>query len=424
MSDRMDRRRFLRTGAAGTLGLLGHGPLIAEAIPRAEPAVRAAAVAPVRCGLIGYGAWGREIADTMSRLGDAELAVVSDTYPVMRTRAERDIAGVTTEADYRAVLDDPSIPAVLVATPTHLHTQIVLDALEAGKHVYCEAPMAASVDEAQAMARAAADVEGQQAFLVGHLYRYEPQYRSVFQFIRSGALGTPTMARAQWHAKESWRRTSPNADRERALNWRLDPTVSLGLAGEQSLHAVDYASWLFDARPTSVTGFGQLMLWDDGRELPDTVQAVYAFPNNVHLVFDATLTSSFDRTHELFYGRDSTILLRDSKAWMFKEVDAPMLGWEVYARKDQFYTEKGIALVANATQLDALDLKPTDPIPGAETPLWYTLQAFLDNIAFGPYPPPAGYREGLAATVVAVKTHEAVTQGTPLMFEDAWFEVG
>jgi predicted dehydrogenase len=269
----------------------------------------------------------------------------------------------------------------------------------------------------------AAKAASKQVFQVGHLYRSEPTHRSVFQFIRSGALGKPVMARAQWHTKQSWRRASPNQERERAQNWRLDADVSTGLIGEVGLQQLDMAFWIMQALPTSVTGAGQVMLWDDGREVPDTIQTIFAFPNEARLIYDATLASSFDGEYDLYFGSASTIMLRDSKAWMFKEVDAPMLGWEVYARKDTFYKEQGIALVANATQLDAQNQDPAADDPNVETPLWYALKEFMDNINFGPYPPSAGYQEGYQAAVVAIKAHEAIMQNTTITFEDAWFNL-
>lgn len=272
------------------------------------------------------------------------------------------------------------------------------------------------------MAEAARDASDQ-IFQVGLLSRSHPNYRSVFQFIRSGALGKPTMARAQWHQKTSWLRASPNQERQIAQNWRLDTDVSTGLIGEVGTHQLDPATWLLNELPSSVTGFGQIMLWDDGREMPDTIQAVFGFPSGVHLTYDATLTSSFDGAYDLYYGRDSTIMFRDNRAWMFKEVDAPMLGWEVYARKDNFYKETGIALVADATQLDAQNVDPTEDDPNLESPLFYALREFIDNHAYGPYPPAAGYQEGYNAAVVVIKAHEAIMDDKKIEFDEGMFEV-
>jgi len=279
--------------------------------------------------------------------------------------------------------------------------------------------MASTIEDARAMALAAKNAPNQ-IFQVGQPYRSNPQHRSVFQFMRSGAIGRPVMGRAQWHSKESWRRTSPNSDRVRELNWRLDNEISIGLIGEVGVHQLDVASWVLAELPRAVTGFGQIMAWDDGRSVPDTIQAVFEFPSGLHLTYNATLSSSFDDAYEIFHGTDSTIIFRDrGKAWMFKEVDAPLLGWEVYARKDKFYKETGIALLANATQLDAQNQDPTEDDPSIESPLWYSLQEFMQNYAFGPFPPSVDYLKGYQATVVVIKANEAITQNTRIEIDEA-----
>ncbi len=366
----------------------------------------------VHCGIIGYGPQGRTITATLARVPGATVSAICDTYAPMLRRAQRDVPEATRHEDYREILDNPDIQAVIVATPTHLHRDIVLDALEAGKNVYCEAPMASSIDDAKAIAHAARDVP-EQIFQVGQIYRSNPQHRSVFQFMRSGAIGKPAMARGQWHAKESWRRASPNAERVRELNWRLDPELTTGLIGEAALLQMDVAYWVLGELPTRVQGFGQIMGWNDGREIADTIQTIFEFPSGLHLIFDATLVSSYEEAYEVYMGSESTIVFRDrGKAWMFKEVDSLMLGWEVYARKDRFYKETGIALLANATQLDAQNLDPTEDDPNLETPMWYAMQEFMDNHAFGPYPPAANWERGLEAAAVAITANQAIVEGT------------
>ena len=401
----VSRRAFL----LGSTALSGAGLVRAANIKtRAWPIHRD----DVQCGIIGYGPQGREITDTLLRVPGARVSAICDTYAPMLRRAQRDVPDATRHEDYREILDNPDIQAVIIATPTHQHRGIAIDALEAGKNVYCESPMASSIDDAKAIARAARDASSQ-IFQVGQVYRSNPQHRSVFQFMRSGAIGRPAMARGQWHAKDSWRRASPSAERVQELNWRLDPSVSLGLIGEAALNQMDVAYWVLGELPVSVHGFGQVMLWNDGREVPDTIQTVFEFPSGLHMIFDATLASSYEDAYEVYMGDNSTIVFRDrGKAWMFKEVDSLMLGWEVYARKDRFYKETGIALLANATQLDAQNADPTVDDPNIETPLWYALQEFMDNHAFGPYPPAANWERGLEATAIAVTANESIVERT------------
>ena len=96
-----------------------------------------------------------------------------------------------------------------------------------------------------------------------------------------------------------------------------------------------------------------------------------------------------------------------------------MLGWEVYARKDRFYKETGIALLANATQLDAQNVDPTEDDPNVETPLWYAMQQFMDNHAFGPYPPAANWERGLEATAIAIASNRAIVDRTHVTIDPA-----
>ncbi len=366
---------------------------------------------PFPCAVIGFGEWGREIAAAIDDIEELELSVICDNFPLMLRRAQRAHPQAARVGDYREVLDNPDISAVFIATATHDHKEVVLDALQAGKHVYCEAPLANNIDDAREIARAGMAATDQ-VFQTGMLYRTEPQYRSVFGFIRSGAIGRPAMSRSQWHQKTSWRRSSSSAERARALNWRLDKDLSLGLIGEIGIQQIDVTSWVLGQRPKAVSGFGGIMFWDDGRTVKDTIQAIIEYPGGENMMYDATLVSGFDAAYDLLFGNDATIILRDEKAWMFKEVDAPMLGWEVYARKDKFYKETGIALLANATQLDALGQDPAEDDPNAKPPIWHALKAFADNLIYGPFPAVSDAQLGYESTVVAIKANEAVQNNT------------
>src|SRR4030095_4372073 len=90
--------------------------------------------------------------------------------------------------------------------------------------------------------------------------------------------------------------------------------------------------------------------WRDGREAADTVACVVEFPN-ARASYRATLTSSFGGAYTVFQGKDSSLLMKENRSWMIKEADSPLLGWEVYARKESVHDETGIAMVADATKL-------------------------------------------------------------------------
>jgi predicted dehydrogenase len=342
-----------------------------------------------------------------------KVAALCDIYEPHLKRA-LDIVGqpVPTYDDYRRVLDDENIHAVIVATPPHTHKQIVLDALQAGKHVWCEPPLALNLEDAKAIAKAA--TQANTVFQVGLQKRYNPTYTHSVKFMRTGAIGKPTLVHAQWHRKTSWRLPVRDQVLERQVNWKLYRETSGGLLTEVALHQFDVARWFLGALPISVTAWGSTILWQDGREVPDTVQCVLEFPNGVRMTYHATLTNSFQATYEFFSGEFGTIYLSGAIGVLFKEADAPSLGWEVYAQRHRLGRDEGYMLVASATKLLELGKEPgevgiADRLENNEFVV--ALIRFAMAINEGKKVA-AGALQGLEATAIALKAVEALTTGT------------
>jgi predicted dehydrogenase len=435
----LNRRDFLKGSSLATLATLLTIPADqAKATAVGEDGLEAP---EVTCAVIGLGFWGRErILPTLDRIPGAQIAAICDNFPPLLRRTARNFPNAEQTDDYRKILANDDIQAVIVATPTHLHKEIVIEALQAGKHVYCEAPLAHTIEDAAAIAQAAKDAH-KVTFQAGLQNRSDPQRQFLLDFVRAGALGQTVMARAQWHKKTSWRQLSGVPGREKDANWRLDQETSLGLIGEIGIHQLDMATLFLRAKPEAVTGFGSILHWRDGRDVADTIQSVIEFPGGKNLVYHATLANSFDGEYEVYYGTHAAIMIRDDKAWMFKETDSPLLGWEVYARKDSFHQESGIALVMDATQLAAQGEQNPDSLPPRKDALYHALGNFLYNadqhggavedfsMAFDPNDRPAlerhladlnflraaGYKEGYEATVLAIKANESVTSGKRLI---------
>jgi predicted dehydrogenase len=454
-----NRRDFLKSSSfAAMMTMMGGVRLFAQA--ESERTVDAPVIGDkVKIAVIGLGPWGREILDQLGRLPQAEIVAICDNYAPMVRRSAPKAPGATQTNDYQAILANPEIQAVIVATGSHQHKDIVVAALQAGKHVYCETPLAHTIEDARAIALAAKQAPTQ-LFQSGLQGRSDPQRLFLLPFIRSGALGKPVMARAHWRKKQSWRQASPSAEREKAINWRLQQATSPGLVGEVGIHALDQAGWFFNLTPVAVTGFGSTQLWrDDGRDVPDTVEAIIEFPRGVRMNYNASLATSYDSESESLFGSDATILMRqDGKgnqmAWMFKEVDSPLLGWEVYARKDNFFNETGIFLAAGSSKQDALIEDDGGAAPEIFPTLYYALRSFVSNSAtlkaavtefkasfedadeatlvdylatlkIGQTTdrPAANYLEGYAATVLALKANEAIVTGKRIELKPEWFEL-
>lgn len=448
-----NRRDFLKSGSVATLmTMLGSGVELFAETNAAPGTAGEWKRDKFKVAVIGLGIRGREILKTLGQMPEADIAAICDTYPAYVKRCSSEAPSAIQTGDYKTILDNKDIKAVIIATPTHQHKDIVLAALKAGKHVYCEAPLANTIDDAKVIALAARDAK-QLVFQAGLQLRSDKQRHFLLPFIRSGALGPSVMARAQFHKKTSWRSTSPNPEREKEINWRLDKKLSIGLAGEIGIHAIDQASWLLNVVPVAVTGFGALAFWKDGREVPDTVQALIEYPGGVFMNYDATLANSFDSDYEILFGSDAAVMMRESKAWMFKEADSPLLGWEVYAQKTTFYKETGIALVANASKSVKAEQKEESPF--VNTPLFFALTNFVRNSAdvtaakedfianFGNDDqdalsnaaqeafkrqvsgrPAAGYIEGYQAVVTAIKVNEAIVGNQRIELKREWYELG
>lgn len=441
-SSLVKRRDFLKTSSTATLmTMLGGVRVIAQ---ESESAVDEDSGPKVKVAVLGLGRRGREVVDTITRMKKAELAAICDTYPDAVRRCAKLSPGAAQVADYREVLKNPGILGVVVATPTHMHKEVVLAALSAGKHVYCEAPIAHTIEDARAIARAA-KAAPQLVFQPGLHLRCDPNRRELIRTFRTGALGAPVMARAQWHNKQSWRATSPKPEREAALNWRLNQTESLGLAGEILSHPVDQARWFLNQLPVAVHGLSFTALWKDGRDVPDTVQVVVEFPAGVSMFCDATLANSFDGDYEIYYGCDSAVLLRGSDIWLFKEPDAPLFGWEVYFPKETFYKETGIVLKVGASKSVPLTEAEKEKERIQRAPLYCALSTFVRNASdldaarkefmdqIGDDPealkehlttkvprrPAPGFLDGFQAAVTAIKANQAILSRERIVFKPA-----
>jgi predicted dehydrogenase len=402
MDSGFDRRDFLKTaGATFALLMSRQGLGAAQA-----PAASAAPGSPVRFGVIGLGPWGREILEALGRIDGAHVTAVCDVYEPFLKRGAAGAPRAEAMADWRRVIDSPSVDAVVVATPTPLHGEVAIAALQSKKHVYCEAPLGATIESARAIAAAAAAAPG--AIFQGGLQgRSNPLYRHVLQFVKSGVLGDVALVNAQWNRKDSWRRPAPTPERERAVNWRLEKS-SPGLMGEVAIHQLDLVAQYLGSRPSAIIGSGGIAAWRDGRETPDTASCLLDF-GPVRASVRATLASSFGGAYTIFQGSNASLLLKENRGWLIKEADSALLGWEVYARKESVHDETGIAMVADATKLLQAGKEPgkDGPLEPEKPVLVVAFEAFINSIRTGA-PSVCGAADACAATIAALKANDAV----------------
>ncbi|MGD9690853.1 MAG: Gfo/Idh/MocA family protein [Phycisphaerales bacterium] len=410
-----DRREFLI--AAGGLAAVSLMPEVLPAALRLNESLRV--------GLVGVGRQGRAILAELAKMPAIKVVAACDTDEARRTSAATRAPGAEVFSDHRAMLDKTKdLSAVIIATPTHEHKSVALDAVAAGKHVYCEAPLAHTVDDARAIARAASGAR--KVFAVGHEGRSNPVYGLARTFFKTDAFKDMISMRAAFAQKTSWRVPAADAAREKVLNWRLDPELSTGMMGEIGSHQLDVFHWYRGRFPVAVRGRGSIRLHADGRTLADTVHADLEFDDGAMLSYSATLGNSYEGRYEIMQGSASAIRLAWTHGWMFKESDAPTQGWEVYANRQQFHRDVGITLIADATKL-ASQNKLKDGVGLPESSLFYALEKFA-GLAGGGDGSGGGAgestktsictaEEGFRTAVVSILADQAVRRNTEIRID-------
>ena len=406
----INRRSFVKSSvglAGGMLGVTAIAPVFAESLGRFTR--------PLTVGVIGCGRQGRAIVAELASFENVQLVGLCDTQPRRLTAAKRRARDADGYATHAELLETATPDAVFVATPTHLHRSIAEDALSGGISVYCEAPLAHTAEDARAIVKAASASNA--SFQSGYLARTNPIYKHARTFFRSDAVRDLVSMQASRARKTTWRSPARDAAQDKLINWRLDPEVTSGLAGEWTSHQLDVFSWYTGRFPVSVQGQGSVRLHDDGRTVHDTITCTLTLDRGEPITCNATLANSFEGTHEQLRGTNAAIKLAETHGWMFKEADAPTQGWEVYANRQQFHHDAGIALVAGATQL-AEQGRLGEGIGLARTPLWYGIESFLRTVSEDAEIECTA-EDGLRSTIVGIKAHEAVTTGSTVQIDPA-----
>ena len=224
-----------------------------------------AASEPVKFGMIGAGSRGITLLNHLVNISAGQCVAVCDVNGAALDEAVEVIkTNPKKYSDYQQLLADKNAEAVFIATPLHLHFPIIRDALQAGKHVFCEASLVFKPEEVHDL-RTLAKEHGKQTLQVGLERRYSVYFASVKKMIDDGLLGDVTHIQGQWHQNPGWLMQPGGKDNPK--NWRLFREYSGGLTSELAAHHLDTANWFFSAEPQFVTGVGGLDSRKDGRDV-------------------------------------------------------------------------------------------------------------------------------------------------------------
>jgi predicted dehydrogenase len=142
---------------------------------------------PLRMGVVGLGYWGPNLARNFSAIPGCEVVYLCDADPSARERLAQAFPGAIPTGDFGELLDDPSLDAVVLATPVPTHAELAIRSLDAGKHCFVEKPLALSAADAQRAVDAAQ--RAGRVLMVGHLLEYHPGVRKLKELTESGELG-------------------------------------------------------------------------------------------------------------------------------------------------------------------------------------------------------------------------------------------
>lgn len=307
----------------------------------------------IRLGIIGPGDRGMQIVREALNCPNTEFVAFADVYTKRLEAAKAVAPNAKTYLDYRYLLEDKNVDAVLIATPQHLHCEHFTATMDAGKHCYQEKTMAFTVDHAKRMRAAyekAGGATGGRIVQIGHQSCSSGQMTDAVNMLSdSSRLGKITaihavMYRNTPHGKPQWSRplqpdmTPENVmwksflgeapqrefDANRFQNWRFFWDYSGGNVYENMCHQLSFWYRALDLKiPTAVTMRGGIYLWKDGREVPDTMSVSMEHPEELLFSWVSGFGNNQLGVGEDVLGTDGTISKAQQIRYTPQKVNRP-----------------------------------------------------------------------------------------------------
>ncbi len=256
------------------------------------------------------------------KIPQAKIVALCDDYEPNLKNALELCPDAKTYTDYRKLLESNEVDGVIISTPLNWHAPMVLDALSAGKHTFCEKSMALTMQECKAIYDAYLTTN--KVLYFGMQRLFDEKYIKALQMIHNGTIGNIVGIRSHWFRNHDWRRPVPSPELERKINWRLYWESSAGLTTELATHQLEVSNWAMRKVPESVVGFGDIVFWKDGREVYDSVSLTYRYKSGVKTTYESLIANRFNGMEEQILGNKGTMELAKGQ-YFFEEV-APAPG--------------------------------------------------------------------------------------------------
>ena len=357
------RRRFVRLGAGAAIA--APGAALAGASVRAKvlraPVLGAQAAQSgrkIRFASIGTGIRGCDLLRAARQVANGVCVGAADLYD-MRHKAAQEAYGaeLATSRDYRTLLDRKDVDAVVIATPDHQHRRITLDAVAAGKDVYCEKPMSHTVSDGFAMVDAVQS--NKRIFQAGSQRVSSILYAKAREIYASGRLGEVHQIDAKWNRNtpggawmypipadaspdtvdwDAFQRDAPAHpfDARRVFRWRLFSDYGEGLGGDLFVHLLSGIQVITGLNGIASRAYssGGLYRYKDGRDFPDQIETIFDYPGapdgglQVHLHCNQNNDDGDENLS--FFGSEGTLVVTGRTVTFTPQETAPRFepyGW-------------------------------------------------------------------------------------------------
>jgi predicted dehydrogenase len=394
VENHITRREFVRvTAAAGASLALAGTKVFGQGNPSAGK--------PLEIALIGFGAQGRVLLESLLKIDGIKLVAVVDIWDYARTYAERYLkaSGVevrTYENHEELLAKEKTLQAVVVATPDFWHAPITNTCLNAGLHVYCEKMMSNTIEGARSMV--ATMRKTGKLLQIGHQRRSNPRYIfALTRLLREAKIcGRLTAANAQWNRAVTEDFGFPKkaaiddaklkkygfADMHQFRNWRWFKGLGGGPLSDLGAHQIDIFNWWFGITPRSVMASGGTDYYKN-HDWYDNAMVIYEFPlpEGVARAFYQvqTTTSSGGGYFENFMGDEGSIKMSEnpSISAVFREARAP--SWDEWVHKNYLAAKKTPEVPADAAKVD---VRETAQLAAYDIPVFFNKaihQPHLEN---------------------------------------------
>jgi len=390
----------------------------------------------VNIGFIGSGIRGKQLIDEFMAVPAARGVAVADLYDGCLERAKEQLGDkISTTKDYRRLLENKDIDAVVIATPDHLHERITLDALSAGKHVYVEKPMTWSIGEGPRII-AAAKASGK-VLQVGSQAKTSALTAKAKELIASGVLGKVNMIRMGNHrnnAEGAWVYPIPPDASEKTIDWprflgkakkrpfdaaqffrwRCWWDYSAGVAGDLFVHQFTQIHEIMGTKaPKSAVSQGGIFRWKDGRTVPDIMNSLLEYPEGFLVDVYVTQVNSYAPRGILIMGDQGTMQVEGRKLTVIPEPkfgEAQLYGSLNFPKR---LRDEYLAKYANEPR--PARPEPTEIVVEAgQSHNWFFTDSILNN-----KPSRENAEEGHYAAAAAHMCNMAYRKGTRVTFDKA-----